>query len=167
MTKANVQNLKGTRTTCFAEVWSKAGTKPSIVSLIKMSLFIASSKSVATKQIFFDGILPISWRICSLHCCHLKKNLWCERGSVWPDLAIFCLFCNKLKVFGQFLWVLFSIWKNIEPCLAIFYFIGLVNIVRKGQVIKNNLGIWSHWRGYRETDRVERHLVRKLRFVFL
>ena len=96
-----------------------------------------------------------------------KKILWCERGSVWPDLAIFCLFCNKLKVFGQFLWVLFSIWKNIEPCLAIFYFIGLVNIVRKGQVIKNNLGIWSHWRGYRETYRVERHLVRKLKFVFL
>ena len=48
----------------------------------------------------------------------------------------FCHFCSILKVFGQFLHVLFSIWLNIEPCLAIFFVIGQIYIIRKGQVLK-------------------------------
>ena len=46
---------------------------------------------------------------------------------------------------GQFFEGLFTIWENPAPTLAILYAIGQVFIDVNGQMLKNNLAIWSHW----------------------
>ena len=40
---------------------------------------------------------------------------------------------------------LFLIWQNVEPTFKNWYIIGLIFIAAKGQILKNNLTIWSHW----------------------
>ena len=88
----------------------------------------------------------------SLWLCEETKMYWQREVEVdslvwwpvWPNLVNFRHFCNSLKAFGKFLLVLFSIWQNIEPCLAIFYIIGQINIVTISQVLKNNLGRSGH-----------------------
>ena len=45
-----------------------------------------------------------------------------ELHAVWPDLAKFRHFCNILKVFGQFLKLLFGIWQNFEHNWANYMF---------------------------------------------
>ena len=47
---------------------------------------------------------------------HLQP--FCSSTSVWPDLANFCHFGKKIKVFGQFLDSLFSIWQMFVPTLS-------------------------------------------------
>ena len=51
------------------------------------------------------------------------------------------------KVFGQFFKVLFKYvcGKFCNLVWKCFYAIGQVNIVTNGQIVKNNLAIWSHW----------------------
>ena len=66
-------------------------------------------------------------------------TLWsnaCRIHLVWPDLAIFCHFGKVLKVFGQFLDGLFSIWINFVPTLAC-YATGQIVIVVNGQRSNN------------------------------
>ena len=43
---------------------------------------------------------------------------WFDRRAVWPDLAKFRHFGKILKVFGQLLKALFTIWQNFVPSLT-------------------------------------------------
>ena len=67
-----------------------------------------------------------------------------ESCPVWPELANFRLFGNNLKVFGQFLEALFTFWQNFEPIFANLCSIGQIYTVINGQILYNNLIIWSH-----------------------
>ena len=51
-------------------------------------------------------------------------------------MANFRHFCNILKVFGQFLRLLFGIWQSFEPNFANLYAIGQIYIVINGQIEK-------------------------------
>ena len=77
---------------------------------------------------------------------HSEQSGWrrSTSRSVWPDLANFRHFCNILKVFGQFLRLLFGIWQSFEPNFANLYAIGQIYIVIIAK-LKNNQSIWSHW----------------------
>ena len=63
--------------------------------------------------------------------------------AVWPDLAKFCHFGKTLQV--KFLKVYFLFGKVLSLLWQIWYIIGLNLIVGNGQILKNNLTIWSHW----------------------
>ena len=86
---------------------------------------------------------PITWPLAS----HSPMNFlqWSVSQSVWSDLAKFRHFGINLKVLGKFLkdYVVFGkiltlLWQK---CLTIVQ----VLIVADGQILKNNLAIWSRW----------------------
>ena len=56
---------------------------------------------------------------------------------VWPELA-------KIRHFGKFLTVHFLFGKMISLLWRFLYIIELIFIVTNGQILKNNLTIWSH-----------------------
>ena len=60
---------------------------------------------------------------------------------VWPDLA-------KFRHFGKFFMVDFLFAKMLSLNWRICYIIGLNFIVTNGQILQNNLTIWSHWAYY-------------------
>ena len=64
---------------------------------------------------------------------------------MWPDLAKFHHFDKSLQVFGNFLTVYFSFGKMLSILWQIWDIIGLIFIAANGQILKNNLTIWSHW----------------------
>ena len=57
--------------------------------------------------------------------------------SVGPDLAKFRHFDKTLQVFGKYLTVHFLFGKMLGQLRQIYYIIN-------GQILKNNLTIWSH-----------------------
>ena len=61
--------------------------------------------------------------------------------SVWPDLAKFRHFGKSFLVFDKFLTVYFLFGKM----LSLLWQIWAIFIVANGQILKNNLTIWSHW----------------------
>ena len=63
---------------------------------------------------------------------------------VWPDLAKFRHFGKNLQVVDQFLMVYFVFGKIMSLPWQICDNIGLIFIVANGQILKNNLTIWSH-----------------------
>ena len=65
--------------------------------------------------------------------------------TVWADLAKFCHFGKRLQVFGKFLTIYCLFGKMLRLLLQICDIIGLIFIVANGQIVKNNLTIWSHW----------------------
>ena len=65
---------------------------------------------------------------------------------MWPDLAKFRHFGNSVQVFGNFLTVYFLFGKMLSLLWQTCDIIGLICIVGNGQILKNNLTIWSHWR---------------------
>ena len=64
--------------------------------------------------------------------------------SVWPDLAKYGHFVKGLQVFGKFVTVYFLFGEMISLLWQICDIIGLISIVANGQILKNNLTIWSH-----------------------
>ena len=64
---------------------------------------------------------------------------------MWPDLAKFRHFGKTLKVVSKFLTVYFLSGKMLSLLWQICDNIGLIFIVVNGQILKNNLTIWSHW----------------------
>ena len=80
--------------------------------------------------------------------------------AVWPDLAKFRQFGTSLQVFGKNVDGLFLICKILSLLWQICDIIVLIFIVANGQIMKNNLTIWSHcleWKGktkINETSRV-------------
>ena len=66
--------------------------------------------------------------------------------AVWPDLPIFHHFGKSLPVFGKFLTVHFILGKILSWLWQIWDIIGLIFTIANGQIFKNNLTIWSHWR---------------------
>ena len=66
-------------------------------------------------------------------------------AAVWPDLAKFRHFGKTLQVFVKFWTVYFLFGKMFTLLWQIWYFIALIFIVVNGQILKNNLTIWSHW----------------------
>ena len=66
---------------------------------------------------------------------------------MWPDLAKFRHFGKSLLVFGKFLTVYFLFDKMLSILWQICDMIGLIFIDVNGQILKNNLTIWSHWLG--------------------
>ena len=87
--------------------------------------------------------------------CNLPR-VWCKRvsfptkemwrykhrgfSSVWPDLAKFRHFCKILNVLVYLLFgkILDLLWETLYP-------IGQIFVDVNGQMLKNNLVIWSHW----------------------
>ena len=69
-----------------------------------------------------------------------------EPAPVWQDLPSFRHFGRMLKVFGNSLWGLFEylsiFWTYIDKNVMV---LGKFFIVVKGQILKNDLVIWSHW----------------------
>ena len=63
---------------------------------------------------------------------------------VWPDLAKFCHFDKSLQVFGKFLKVNILFGKMLSLFWRICEIVGLIFCVSNGQILKNNLTIWSH-----------------------
>ena len=69
-----------------------------------------------------------------------------RRVAVWPDLAKFHHFGKSLQI-NQFFTVYFWFGKMLSLIWQICDIIGLIFIVANGQILKNNLTIWSHcWR---------------------
>ena len=73
---------------------------------------------------------------------------WMVAGKIramWPDLAKNCFFCHILTAFGYFrnLHLLSGI--SVYLLWHIFYAFGKIFIDVTGQILKNNLAIWSHW----------------------
>ena len=62
---------------------------------------------------------------------------------MWPDLAKFRHFGKSFPVFGKFLTVYFLFGKILSWLWQICDVIGLILIVANGQILKNNLTIWS------------------------
>ena len=65
--------------------------------------------------------------------------------AVWPDLAKFHHLSKSLQVFGSFLMVYLLFGIMLSRLLQICDIIGLIFSVANGQILKNNLTIWSHW----------------------
>ena len=63
---------------------------------------------------------------------------------MWPDLAKFCHFGKILQVFGKLSTVYFSFGKILILFWRICFIIGIIFIVTNGQILKNNLTMWSH-----------------------
>ena len=66
---------------------------------------------------------------------------------MWPDLAKFRHFGESLQVFGKFLTVYFLFGKMLNLLGQIFDIIGPIFIFANGQILTNNITIWSHWLG--------------------
>ena len=64
---------------------------------------------------------------------------------MWPDLAKFRQFGKNLQVFGNFLTIYLLFGKMLSLLCQICDIIGLIFIVANGQILKNNLTIWSRW----------------------
>ena len=76
------------------------------------------------------------------YCC-------CHRAPMRPDLAKLCHFGKSLQI-NQFFTVYFWFGKMLSLIWQICDIIGLIFIVANGQILKNNLTIWSHCRAPRE-----------------
>ena len=63
---------------------------------------------------------------------------------MFPDLAKFRHFGKTLQVFGKFLTVYFLFGKVLSLLLQIWYIIEIILILANGQILTNNLTIWSH-----------------------
>ena len=61
-------------------------------------------------------------------------------GPVWPDLAKVYKFLANFECFFLFGKMLSQFWHICD-------ILGLIFIVANGQILKNNLTIWSHWSG--------------------
>ena len=64
--------------------------------------------------------------------------------AVWPDLTKFRHFGKKCHAFCKFLTFYFLFGKMLSLLLQIWYIIVLIFILADGQILKNNLTIWSH-----------------------
>ena len=69
-------------------------------------------------------------KVCNWQCDQMWQNfaLWQKVLSLWPFLE------------GSF-----STWEIFEPIWANYYAIEQMYIAVKGQILKNNISIWSHW----------------------
>ena len=67
----------------------------------------------------------------------------CDHVSVWPNLAKFWHFGKILKVIGNFLGGLFSIWQNLKPTWIKFMPLSKFMSWQIAQY-NNNLAIWLH-----------------------
>ena len=74
--------------------------------------------------------------------CTLKPSYFNFR-AVWPDLAKFCHFGKSFPVSGKFLTVYFLVGKILSWLWQFCDIIGLIFIAANGQILKNNLTIWS------------------------
>ena len=74
----------------------------------------------------------------------LMKCIRWGKHPVWPDWAKFCHFGKSLLVLGRFLTVYFLLGKMLSILLQICDIIVLIFITANGQILKNNLSIWSH-----------------------
>ena len=74
-----------------------------------------------------------------------KVALLCAQSPVWPDLPKCCHFFKNLHIFGNIFTVYFIFVKVLNPLWHNFYAFGQFFIVVNGQILKNNLAIWSHW----------------------
>ena len=82
----------------------------------------------------------------------LRREHWRSSSSQpsmlyesWPDLAKIRHFDKSLQVFGKILTVYFLFGKTLSILCQICDIIGLIFSVANGQILKNNLTIWSHW----------------------
>ena len=65
--------------------------------------------------------------------------------SVWPDSAKLCQFSTNLEIFGNKRKVYFIFGKVVNSPWDFLYAFGQNFIIINGQILKNNIAIWSHW----------------------
>ena len=75
---------------------------------------------------------------CHSPCLAMHDDDQCDQ--IWRNFATLA----KNKVFGHFWYGLISIVQTFLPNMAIFYATRQILIVENGQVLINNLAIWSH-----------------------
>ena len=89
------------------------------------------------------------WERAESRCNGYRESRITGRGelrSVWPDSAKFRHFVKSLQVFGKFLKVCFLFGKMLSLLWQICDIIEVIFNVANGQILKNNLTIWSHWK---------------------
>ena len=69
---------------------------------------------------------------------------WLALTSVTRFGEMVSYFGENLHVFGKFLTVYFLPGRMVSLLWLICYIVGLIFIVANGQILKNNLIIWSH-----------------------
>ena len=83
------------------------------------------------------------------------KNRWMWRRRdgypVWPDLAKIRHFCEILHVFGNFLWVYLVLSTIFNLLWLILYATGQIFLVTYGQILCQNIIIFSHCLGKTKT----------------
>ena len=75
--------------------------------------------------------------------------------TVWPYLTKFRHIVQKLQVFGKSLTIYFLFGKMLSPIWQNCDLIELIFIVANGQLLKNDLTIWSHWQCADNSETVE------------
>ena len=93
------------------------------------------------------GCFRVHWHRRCRDCKNIRTCLESDTTyqPVWPDLAKIRHFCHILKAFGLFSKPSFCIGHKFEPTLGNFHAIGQIYIGVSGQILTNNLAIWSHW----------------------
>ena len=137
----------------FFDAWQMTDVSPS-----------TSSSSTTTHNIFsffsnsyfktFPTALSIPLVVCSCRKIPLKGHFKefgnFNRSNRSNDVKLCLMGANNVTNYFSQIWISFwvylliGIWQNIEPTLAIFYAFWQIVIARKGQLLKNIPGIWSH-----------------------
>ena len=66
---------------------------------------------------------------------------WRQGDQIWQNFATLAKLYKSLANFLQF----FLIWQNVKPTLANLVHHWAIFIVANGQILKNNLTVWSHY----------------------
>ena len=110
------------------------GTDPNICPLLQ--------KQFLQKESSFSSA---SNPICSLSFPLQRRTIPSSSSSVWPDLAKLHHFGKIFKVLGNFGGFIYCLAKILELLWQVLYAIGQMFFHLKGQMLKNNQAIWSHW----------------------
>ena len=125
------------------------------VETAKQSLSMCILQSLWEKltELFLSVVYVWAWRkFCvptlKLFCSTFFRVICqlCESESaVRPYLAKFRHFGKSFQVFCKILAIYFLFGKKLSLLWQICDVIGLIFIDANGQILKNNLTIWSHW----------------------
>ena len=76
----------------------------------------------------------------------MLQNLFCSNIGCVTRFGEISPFGQNLQSLGKLFEVFFAIWEILDQCGKILYVIGQVLIDANGQMLKNNIAIWSHWK---------------------
>ena len=118
-----------TTTTMKAKKWS-----------YPLRIYLASRIIILYSRVTFNASL-----FHFVYNTYYDKTVLPMSQSVWPDLAKFRHFGTILKVLGKILRDYFVFDKILILLCQKCFTIGQLFVVGDGQILSNNLAIWSHW----------------------